>query len=173
MSTKPNNSQAPDLQDRLAVAMEAAGHGVWRWNLKDGSAWYSDTFKKILGFQGDEFPDRFESFASHVHKDDIGRVHHAVAIHLEGKSALDLEFKMRTKEGIWRWVRVRGCIIDLDGQKNVMTGTLTGGRFPRLGIVWRPRPAINLLPRCRIKAKVRANLKKRARIWWSKIGRYK
>ena len=125
MSTKPNNSQAPDLQDRLAVAMEAAGHGVWRWNLKDGSAWYSDTFKKILGFQGDEFPDRFESFASHVHKDDIGRVHHAVAIHLEGKSALDLEFKMRTKEGIWRWVRVRGCIIDLDGQKNVMTGTLT------------------------------------------------
>ena len=125
MSKKPNNLQAPDLQDRLAVALEAAGHGVWRWNLLDGSAWYSDTFKKILGFQGDEFPDRFESFASHVHKDDIGRVHHAVAIHLEGKSALDLEFKMRTKEGIWRWVRVRGCIIDLDGQKNVMTGTLT------------------------------------------------
>ena len=125
MSTKPNNSQAPDLQDRLAVALEAAGHGVWRWNLLDGSAWYSDTFKKILGFQGDEFPDRFESFASHVHTDDIGRVHHAVAMHLDGKSALDLEFKMRTKEGTWRWMRARGGTIKVDGETSVMTGTLT------------------------------------------------
>ena len=125
MSTKPNNSQAPDLQDRLAVALEAAGHGVWCWNLLDGSAWYSDIFKKLLGFQGDEFPDRFESFASHVHTDDIGRVHHAVAMHLDGKSALDLEFKMRTKEGTWRWMRARGGTIKVDGETSVMTGTLT------------------------------------------------
>ncbi|GDY03896.1 hypothetical protein LBMAG50_00370 [Phycisphaerae bacterium] len=125
MSTKPSNSQAPDLQDRLAVALEAAGHGVWCWNLLDGSAWYSDTLKKLLGFQGDEFPDRFESFASHVHTDDIGRVHHAVAMHLDGKSALDLEFKMRTKEGTWRWMRARGGTIKVDGETSVMTGTLT------------------------------------------------
>ena len=125
MSEKPNNSQASDQQDRLAVAMEAAGHGVWRWNLLDGSAWYSDTFKKLLGFKGDEFPDRFESFATHIHSDDVGRVHHAVAMHLDGKSALDLEFKVRTKEGTWRWMRARGGTIQVDGQTNVMTGTLT------------------------------------------------
>ena len=125
MSTKPNNSQVPDLQDRLAVAMEAAGHGVWRWNLLDGSAWYSETFKKLLGFKGDEFPDRFDSFATHIHSDDVGRVHHAVAMHLDGKSALDLEFKVRTKEGTWRWMRARGGTIQVDGQTNVMTGTLT------------------------------------------------
>ena len=125
MSKKPNNSQASDQQDRLAVAMEAAGHGVWRWNLLDGSAWYSDTFKKLLGFKGDEFPDRFDSFATHIHSDDVGRVHHAVAMHLDGKSVLDLEFKVRTKEGTWRWMRARGGTIQVDGQTNVMTGTLT------------------------------------------------
>ena len=125
MSTKPNNPQAADQQNRLAVAMEVAGHGVWRWNLVDGSAWYSDTLKKLLGFKGDEFPDRFESFASHIHWDDVGRVHQAVAMYLDGKSAFDLEFKMRTKEGTWRWMRARGGTIKVDGEKNVMTGTLT------------------------------------------------
>lgn len=78
-----------------------------------------------MGFKGDEFPDRFDSFATHIHSDDVGRVHHAVAMHLDGKSALDLEFKMRTKEGTWRWMRARGGTIQVDGQTNVMTGTLT------------------------------------------------
>ena len=90
MSKKPTRAETSDPQDRLAKALEAAGHGAWLWNLDDGSAWYSNTFRKILGFSHDQFADRFESFASNVHPDDIGRVHHAVATHLDGKSEFDL-----------------------------------------------------------------------------------
>ncbi|MEI6272608.1 MAG: ATP-binding protein [Phycisphaerae bacterium] len=125
MSKKPTRAETSDPQDRLAKALEAAGHGAWLWNLDDGSAWYSNTFRKILGFSRDQFADRFESFASHVHPDDIGRVHHAVATHLDGKSEFDLEFKMRTNEQRWRWVRVRGRIVVEEGQSNVMMGTMT------------------------------------------------
>jgi len=125
MSKKPTRAETSDPQDRLAKALEAAGHGAWLWNLDDGSAWYSNTFRKILGLSRDQFADRFESFASHVHPDDIGRVHHAVATHLDGKSEFDLEFKMRTNEQRWRWVRVRGRIVVEEGQSNVMMGTMT------------------------------------------------
>ena len=125
MSKKPTRAEMSDPQDRLAMALEAAGHGAWLWNLDDGSAWYSSTFRKILGFSHDQFADRFESFASHVHPDDIGRVHHAVATHLDGESEFDLEFKMRTNEQRWRWVRVRGRIVVEEGQSNVMMGTMT------------------------------------------------
>ena len=125
MSKKPTRAETSDPQDRLAKALEAAGHGAWLWNLDDGSAWYSNTFRKILGFSHDQFADRFESFASNVHPDDIGRVHHAVATHLDGKSEFDLEFKMRTNEQRWRWVRVRGRIVVEEGQSNVMMGTMT------------------------------------------------
>jgi signal transduction histidine kinase/CheY-like chemotaxis protein len=125
MSKKLTRAEMSDPQDRLAMALEAAGHGAWLWNLDDGSAWYSSTFRKILGFSHDQFADRFESFASHVHPDDIGRVHHAVATHLDGESEFDLEFKMRTNEQRWRWVRVRGRIVVEEGQSNVMMGTMT------------------------------------------------
>ena len=79
MSEKPTTAETSDPQDRLAKALEAAGHGAWLWNLDDGSAWYSTTFRKILGLSHDQFPDRFESFASRVHPEDLGRVHHAIA----------------------------------------------------------------------------------------------
>ena len=125
MSKKPTSAKNPDPQDRLAKALEAAGHGAWLWNLDDGSAWYSSTFRKILGLSHEQFPDRFESFASHVHPEDLSRVHHAVATHLDGKSEFDLEFKMRTNEARWRWVRVRGRTVIEDGQSSVMMGTLT------------------------------------------------
>lgn len=125
MSKKPTSVENLDPQDRLAKALEAAGHGAWLWNLDDGSAWYSGTFRKILGLSHDQFPDRFESFASHVHPEDLSRVHHAVATHLDGKSEFDLEFKMRTNEAKWRWVRVRGRTVIEDGQSSVMMGTLT------------------------------------------------
>lgn len=125
MSKKLTRAEMSDPQDRLAMALEAAGHGAWLWNLDDGSAWYSSTFRKILGFSHDQFADRFESFASHVHPDDIGRVHHAVATHLDGESEFDLEFKMRTNDQRWRWVRVRGRIVVEEGQSNVMMGTMT------------------------------------------------
>ena len=125
MSKKPTSAENPDPQDRLAKALEAAGHGAWLWNLDDGSAWYSSTFRKILGLSHEQFPDRFESFASHVHPEDLSRVHHAVATHLDGKSEFDLEFKMRTNEAKWRWVRARGRTVIEDGQSSVMMGTLT------------------------------------------------
>ncbi len=125
MSEKPTTAETSDPQDRLAKALEAAGHGAWLWNLDDGSAWYSTTFRKILGLSHDQFPDRFESFASRVHPEDLGRVHHAIATHLDGKSEFDLEFKMRTNDEKWRWVRARGRTVVEDGESSVMMGTLT------------------------------------------------
>ncbi|MCE9619688.1 MAG: response regulator [Planctomycetes bacterium] len=125
MSNTPHEADSPDPQERLAAALEAAGHGVWHWNLADRAAWYSQSFRRLLGYDRNEFPDRFETFASHVHPDDIGRVHHAVAAHLEGKFDFDLDFRLRAKDGSWKRVRARGRAIVEDGKSTAMMGTLT------------------------------------------------
>ena len=126
MSETTNQDNPQDERDLLADALLAAGHGVWHWNLLDGSAWYSVGFRKMLGFTDSaEFPDRFEAFASRVHSDDIGRVHHAVATHLDGNEKFDLEFRMRTKDGTWSWFRARGRSVVKDGNATKMLGTLT------------------------------------------------
>ena len=126
MSETTNQDNPQDERDLLADALLAAGHGVWHWNLLDGSAWYSVGFRKMLGFTDSaEFSDRFEAFASRVHSDDIGRVHHAVATHLDGNEKFDLEFRMRTKDGAWSWFRARGRSVVENGNATKMLGTLT------------------------------------------------
>ncbi len=125
MSDTSADEERPDPQERLAAALEAAGHGVWHWSLLDRAAWYSRGFRRLLGYTREEFPDRFEAFASHVHPEDIARVHNAVAAHLENRGDFDLEFRMRARDGDWRWVRARGRATIEDGKSKEMIGTLT------------------------------------------------
>lgn len=43
-----------EVEERWRLALEAAGDGVWDWNLQTGEAWYSLPYKAMLGFSGDE-----------------------------------------------------------------------------------------------------------------------
>ena len=117
----PNDAQH---RDRLAAAMHAAGHGAWDWNLRDRAAWYSPGLRAMLGHDLASFPDRFETFAGAVHPEDVGRVHGAIANHLQGKAGFDLEFRMRMGDGSWKWVRARGSATFENGQAVRLNGVL-------------------------------------------------
>ncbi|MFM7809404.1 MAG: histidine kinase dimerization/phospho-acceptor domain-containing protein, partial [Planctomycetota bacterium] len=112
-------------RDRLAAAVIAAGHGVWDWNLRDRVAWYSPGLRAMLGHDEASFPDRFETFAGAVHPEDAGRLHGAIANHLQRQGGFDLEFRMRTGEGSWKWVRARGSAMFEGPQAVRMNGVLT------------------------------------------------
>jgi len=112
-------------RDRMIAALFAAGHGVWDWNLRERAAWYSPSLRALIGHDQASFPDRFETFAGALHPEDVGRVHGAIASHLQGQGGFDLEFRMRTGDGGWKWVRARGSATFENGQAVRMTGTLT------------------------------------------------
>jgi signal transduction histidine kinase/ActR/RegA family two-component response regulator len=120
-------SQPPDDRERarLVDAMLAAGHGSWDWNLRDRTAWYSAELRALLGVDAKDFPDRFEAFTSRLHPEDTGRVLAAVSNHLDGHADFDLEFRLRTGDGGWKWVRARGRAVREQGVAVRMAGTLT------------------------------------------------
>jgi signal transduction histidine kinase/ActR/RegA family two-component response regulator len=105
--------------------MLAAGHGSWDWNLRDRTAWYSAELRALLGVDAKDFPDRFEAFTSRLHPEDTGRVLAAVSNHLDGHADFDLEFRLRTGDGGWKWVRARGRAVREQGVAVRMAGTLT------------------------------------------------
>jgi signal transduction histidine kinase/CheY-like chemotaxis protein len=115
----------PAERARLIDAMLGAGHGAWDWNLRDRTAWYSPELRKLLSTDVSDFPDRFDAFASRIHPEDMGRVLGAVSNHLDGRSDFDLEFRMRTGDGGWKWVRARGSALREGGEAVRMVGTLT------------------------------------------------
>jgi len=111
--------------EQIVAAVRAAGIGAWDWNLRDRTAWYSDGLRTMLQQSADAFPDRFETFANHVHPEDISRVHAAITAHLQQQSPFDLEFRMRMGDGAWKWMRARGRAVFEQGQAVRMLGTMS------------------------------------------------
>jgi PAS domain-containing protein len=43
-----------ESEERYALAVRGANDGIWDWDLRAGTVYYSDRWKSILGYSGDE-----------------------------------------------------------------------------------------------------------------------
>ena len=66
--------QAEDELERvrrhLEVAVTGAQLGVWSFNTRTGSAWFSDRARDLLGLESNVLADASRDFQAHVHPDD-------------------------------------------------------------------------------------------------------
>lgn len=113
-------------EQRLSLAVEAANAGIWDWNPKSGEVYFSPRYYTMLGYAPNEFPASFPNWADRVHPEDIARCRRILREHFERKkSRFEMEFRMRTKDGDWRWILARGNVVETDGQGEAvrMAGT--------------------------------------------------
>ena len=113
---------------RWRFALEGAGDGVWDWNMQTGAAFFSRRYHEILGHTDGEFAPRADEWMQRVHPDDIPAVSETLRRYLEGQApALVVEFRMRCKNGDWKWLHGRGMLVERDaaGQPLRMVGTNT------------------------------------------------
>ncbi len=113
-------------EERYALSVRGSTDGLWDWNVLSNEVSYADRFKELLGFVGDEFPDVFDSFESHLHPEDEAHVKQAIQAHLQQRVPYDVQYRLRTKSGEYRWFRARGQAIWNDaGQPTRMAGSIT------------------------------------------------
>lgn len=115
-------------EERWKFALEGAGDGVWDWAPQTGEAVLSQRWKEIIGYSEQEFPNTREAWVEHLHPDDRERVLSAGEDYLAGKQPLYVsEFRMRCKNGSWKWILSRGKLIrsDTTGEPLRMIGTHT------------------------------------------------
>jgi len=103
-------------EERWRFALQNAGHGVWDWNAKDARVYYSKVWKSMLGFQENEISERHEEWLDRLHPDDRPLVEETMRLHMEGKSPdYTCEYRLRAKQGDWRWILARGQIMERSG----------------------------------------------------------
>ena len=115
-------------EERLRFAMEGANDGIWDIDLPTGRAYLSPRGCEILGYTFEEFAQVADNWTKLVHPLDLPPTQAALAQHLEGKTAIvELEQRLRMKSGEWKWVLVRGKVVEYDtaGNPMRMTGTHT------------------------------------------------
>lgn len=95
--------------ERFELVAAGANDAIWDWDVANRKVNYSRRWLELRGFAPGEVRDTEEEWRAGIHPGDLPRVNEAVAAHLEGRTELfALEYRVRCKDGSWKWVLDRG-----------------------------------------------------------------
>jgi diguanylate cyclase (GGDEF)-like protein/PAS domain S-box-containing protein len=125
---KPSEDALRESEYRLDLALEASGLAVWDDDYVTGDVRLSRHWWRILGYAQDEMPLRIETWERLTHPDDLAQLRSKLAMHLKGSvPVLDAEYRMRAKNGEWRWIRTVGRVVERDATGRALRGIGTHG----------------------------------------------
>jgi PAS domain S-box-containing protein len=114
--------------ERLRLAMDSVHDAFWDWNVSTGEAYFSPRLLEILGYADGDIDMTLERWREHMHPEDRAETRLQLHAHLQGETTrYQGEFRVRARDGQWRWIRSRGKVIERDaqGQALRMVGTHT------------------------------------------------
>ncbi len=117
-----------ESEQRLARVLEGANQGYWDWNLQTNSFQVSARWETMLGYNPGEAQKDPASWPQLVHPEDLPLALASIERHVHGHSAKhEVEMRVKTKEGEWRWILTSGRIVsrDAQGAPLMMSGTHT------------------------------------------------
>jgi two-component system cell cycle sensor histidine kinase/response regulator CckA len=96
-------------EERLNLAVDAAGLGPWDWDIPSGQVLFSREWKRQLGYEDNEIANRVEEWKNRLHPEDRDFVAKELEEYLEGRKAeYHIEFRLQHKDGKYRWINSRG-----------------------------------------------------------------
>lgn len=113
---------------RLDYALEAAGDGLWDWNIKNNDVFLSHRFKQMLGYADNEFKNDFIEWRNKIHPEDFPLVSKLLKDHLYGVIPYyENTHRILCKDGTYKWILSRGKVVSFDSYDNPdrMVGTHT------------------------------------------------
>lgn len=93
-----------ESRERLDLAIAASRVGLWKWDLQTGSVWFSDEWKRQIGYEPHEIPDQFSGWLSRIHPEDLPRSLVIEDYLNHPRPEYEREFRLRHRDGSWRWI---------------------------------------------------------------------
>jgi PAS domain S-box-containing protein len=110
---------------RFERALDGSSNGLWEWNIEANEVWYAPRFRELLGYKEVEFPNVLSSWKNALHPEDKQATLSALENHLSQHEAFDVEYRLQTKSGEYRWFHARGVAIrDPDKRPYLMAGSI-------------------------------------------------
>ncbi len=126
MAPSNEDSGLHPLENRFQQILEITSDGVFEWHIPSGNCFFSAQFYTMLGYDAGEFSANYLNWRERLHPDDLDSTLESLKEHLANPDAhpFRLEFRMRHKDGSWKWVLARGKVIELlpDGSPSRMIG---------------------------------------------------
>ncbi len=109
---------------RLKLAIRAAQQGLWDWNHVTGHVYFSDTWYQMRGFESNDIEPEVSSWEKLIHPHDAPLALKELNSHLKGETDFyETTYRMKKKDGSWRWILDRGMVVDRDINKKPLRST--------------------------------------------------
>jgi two-component system, LuxR family, sensor kinase FixL len=114
-----------ESEERMTLASEAAGFGVWMWSIARNQIWGSERWLHLFGFAPDATLT-FENVIQRIHPDDREGVEHEVRRAVTDRTDYAAEYRVVLPDNTQRWVAARGRVYpDTQGKPVRMMGATT------------------------------------------------
>ncbi|MFO7886120.1 MAG: PAS domain-containing protein [Desulfobacteraceae bacterium] len=108
-------------QKELQLTLNATADGIWSWNFKTSELFFSPKYYKMLGYQPNEFPANYKNWVNLIHPDDREGALAAANEFLKTKpDVYENEFRLKTKNGDYRWARTVAKVVEKDEHGNAV-----------------------------------------------------
>ena len=111
-------------EERLSYALDATNDGVWDWDIISNQCYINGAYLKMLGYEPDEVPNDVKSlWMNFLHPDERESALTAVQRLLEnneGDQSEEVEFRMRAKDGSYKWILSRRKVVKRDENGNAV-----------------------------------------------------
>ncbi|MNN21683.1 Cyclic di-GMP phosphodiesterase Gmr [compost metagenome] len=113
-------------EERYRLVTEASDSGIWEMDILTNEYYYSPRWFELLGYDADDSVG-FETIDELVHPDDYDRyISELEVVGRESKDMFQCEYRLRLKNGKYRWFMGRGRVLyDDQGHAYRMTGSIT------------------------------------------------
>lgn len=132
---RAENKQRFEAEQRLDLAIKAAGLGLWEWDVPKGEIRLDEKGASLLGYTQQDAPLNIEDWINRSHPEDKERVAllSDELIHNDNNSN-SVSYRIKTALGSWKWLlsfrrvitrdekgnaeRITGMFLDIDSIKN-------------------------------------------------------
>ncbi len=109
---KRDHESLKKSEERYMIAVRGSKDGLWDWDLASNRIIYSSGWKRMLGYTDDEISKNLSEWEKFVHPDDQKKLLSETQNLIKGRrKSLELEMRMKHKDGHWVHVLTRGDIV--------------------------------------------------------------
>ncbi len=110
---------------QLKLAVSASNTGLWNWNLRTDQFYFSPEWKRQIGYADHEIDDGMEEWTARLHADDVERAVTLTRAYLASpQESLEIEYRMRHRDGTFRWMLSRSmAMLDENGKAILLQGS--------------------------------------------------
>ena len=112
-------------EQRLRLALDAAGMGIWEWDVSAGTYQWNDQTYRMLGYEPQSFVPDYGAWARRVHPDDLPKLAAEAQRMMEHPREAFGEYRAFGQNDELRWLEARGRFeCDGDGRPKRYYGVL-------------------------------------------------